>query len=232
MSDKPTTMMAMDRKLRTGHVTRWHIVATSRQQTVADHQYRVMVVAEEILRLLGMYDWDSDVTLCTMRLAFIHDRHEVLLGDIPTPGKVALREATREAMWGAMWGAAPCTAIDIPDVVGRAEANADPEFEELANACAHGEPLEVAGAIVKMADLLESIEWLATFGVGSHSMAVLAGLVAGVHAARDRMVTAVDRYQKRFSGLDLSARDKGAIVDFVNGAVDRWAGRDFPGGGK
>lgn len=152
--------MTLDQKLRTGHVRRWHIVATSRDQTVADHQHRVAILAEELLRTMGAFSWDSSLTLGVMRLAFLHDRHEVLIGDIPTPGKTHLKCAGGAAILRA------------------AETDVDAEYAELEEYGRVGQPL--AGAIVKLADLLESVNWLSIFGVGDHASQVLDGLVEAV----------------------------------------------------
>lgn len=171
--------MTLEQKLRSGHVRRWHIVAVSREQTIADHMHRVGVIAEEILTILGRFSWDSNLTINVMRWAFIHDRHEVVLGDIPTPGKGHLVQA---GAWGAVHGA----ASDI-----------DPEFKELADCVGdfYNEPPEtdgsstcpLAGDIVKLADLLEAMNYVGIFGCGSHAREVWYGLHAAAYKQMERV---------------------------------------------
>lgn len=154
-------MMTLQQKLRAGHVRRWHIVAVAREQTVADHMHRVGVIAEEILRILGMFNWSDNLTLNVMRFAAIHDRHEFLLGDIPTPGKVLIADENK----------APNNPIED------AACTLDPEYSELVE-CFAQYPL--AGMIVKYADILEALNYVGIWGFGSHArqvwseMAVLA----------------------------------------------------------
>ena len=162
--------MNIAEKLRSGHVRRWHIVAVAREQTIADHMYRVGVIAEEILRILGLFDWNNNLTLNTMRWAAIHDRHEYLLGDLPTPGKTAIRNE-----WGN-----PGPYADIMDRVAGA---VDPEAEELRVCVEEGGDCELAGRIVKFADLLEAMNYVGIFGVGSHARQVWVGLYGDCHKA-------------------------------------------------
>lgn len=151
-------------KLRSGHVRRWHIVAVSREQTIADHMYRVGVIAEEILRILGYFSWDNNLTLNVMRWAAIHDRHEYLMGDLPTPTKEAIREQL-----ATTYG---------EDVFERAAADIDPEAEELRSCVAEDGECPLAGRIVKLADLLEAMNYIGIFGCGSHARSVWGGLLA------------------------------------------------------
>jgi len=172
--------MLLTEKLRAGHVRRWHIVAMAREQTVAEHMYRVGVIAEEILRIIGRFNWDDNLTLNTMRWATIHDRHEFLLGDLPTPGKDALRAA--ESATGAGAIARACAAID-------------PEAEELRQCVKPGGECPLAGYIVKYADLLEAVNYVGIFGCGSHAREVWRGL-------RDSAEAACDAVARAAGGLD------------------------------
>jgi hypothetical protein len=67
--------------LRADGVTRWHIVATIKRQSLAEHSYRVAVITKSLLSRLG-YEDDSLVAK-----ALVHDADEILDGDIPTPTK-------------------------------------------------------------------------------------------------------------------------------------------------
>jgi len=73
-------------------VTRWHMVRTGRDQTVADHSWAVTVLAlrmaEELVAPLTV-DERADL----MVYALLHDIHEIETGDLPTPAKTTLEEA-------------------------------------------------------------------------------------------------------------------------------------------
>lgn len=75
--------------MRAGAVKRFHIVNTTRIQTLAEHQYGVAVLAGEIA---GRMHWDKNTVACIMTLAIVHDAGEVRTGDIPTPTKRRLRD--------------------------------------------------------------------------------------------------------------------------------------------
>lgn len=156
--------MDVTEKLRSGHVRRWHIVAVAREQTIADHMYRVGVIAEEILRILGRFSWDNNLTLNVMRWAAIHDRHEYIMGDLPTPTKEVIRAQLATTYGG--------------DVFENAAADIDPEAEELRSCVAADGECPLAGHIVKLADLLEAMNYVGIFGCGSHARAVWGGLLA------------------------------------------------------
>ena len=76
-------MMIQD-KLRACHVTRWHIVQTQRQQTLAEHQYNVAIIAVAIAAKLSLPQTIQDEV---MRYAMTHDLDEVVNGDVPSPLK-------------------------------------------------------------------------------------------------------------------------------------------------
>lgn len=71
-------------KLRASHVTRWHIVATTREQTLADHQWCVTQIAYEIWKRLHP---GAPCPANLLLIALNHDNDEVIEGDIPSPRK-------------------------------------------------------------------------------------------------------------------------------------------------
>lgn len=149
--------MDIEKQLRTGHVRRWHIVAVSREQSIAEHMHRVGIIAEQILRILDRYSWDSNLTINVMRWAHIHDRSEVVTGDTPTPAKVAMRYASEVGR----------DSEEVVDPLARITAIIDPEADELRRCVEHDQPL--AGAIVKLADLIEAMNYVGIFGCGRHA---------------------------------------------------------------
>ncbi len=84
--------------LRAEHVMRWTVVATTRQQSLAEHLFNSAMIAREIvLRMLEpKSDFEArpddyvptDVTLVkVIYAALIHDLEEIFTADIPTPAK-------------------------------------------------------------------------------------------------------------------------------------------------
>ena len=79
--------MRLSKILRTGHVTRWHIVRTKREQTLAEHSYRVTMIADFLAELCLpslRYKQNQDMI---MEYALYHDITEVVTGDVATPTK-------------------------------------------------------------------------------------------------------------------------------------------------
>jgi len=87
-------MIALHDILRAGTVKRFHIVNTTRVQTLAEHQWGVAILACEIASRMG---WpDSDVARLAL-LSIVHDAGETRTGDVPTPTKTRLRDALGSA---------------------------------------------------------------------------------------------------------------------------------------
>ena len=70
--------------LRASHVKRWNIVATTRDQSVAEHMYNVCMIARAVCKTLNMND------VAITKAALEHDLDEVIYGDIPSPVKAKL----------------------------------------------------------------------------------------------------------------------------------------------
>lgn len=71
--------------LRAGDVTRWHVVRTAKQQTLAEHLFNVTAVAVAIVDEMGICD--PPLKIKVIERAMAHDINEVFDGDIPTPAK-------------------------------------------------------------------------------------------------------------------------------------------------
>lgn len=78
--------MNLKQMLYADSVKRWHLVDTSRNQTVAEHSFNVCLISQRILQILGM-NQESWIFGKTMVYALHHDIPEVIIGDIPTPTK-------------------------------------------------------------------------------------------------------------------------------------------------
>ena len=70
--------------LRAQDVNRWTIVRTSKQQSLAEHTFNVVMIARSIATQMGLPNREvTDVVYC----ALAHDLDEILDGDIPSPVK-------------------------------------------------------------------------------------------------------------------------------------------------
>lgn len=76
----------LDRNL--ADVQRWGIVRTIRKQSVAEHSYYVALWTEPLMRKLGVTD--PERILAAVRYALLHDKPEVVSGDVPSPLKQRL----------------------------------------------------------------------------------------------------------------------------------------------
>lgn len=150
-------MLTLEQKMRAAHVRRWHIVATVREQTIAEHMYRVALITEELLRALGLLDWGNSITLNAMEWARVHDLHEVVMGDMPSNAKRMLGPA----------------GADILDKTAHA---VDQAVSDLAYCVSPEGECPLAGYIVKVADLAEACNWIRDFGAGAHARQVHDGL--------------------------------------------------------
>lgn len=162
--------LTLSERLRAGHVRRWHIVAVSREQTIADHMHRVGVITHAILETLGLLNWDSSLTLNAMEWARVHDLPEVTTGDIPTNGKALLKQHI------------------TADEMHALEANISRSWGELAMCVATDGECPLAGKIVKVADLVEAANYCGIFGVGDHARTVYHGLRSAAHQALQDLI--------------------------------------------
>jgi len=78
------TPLNLREKLRANTVKRWHIINTSRQQSVAEHSFNMCLFIEEICLLCDRLDLLPEA----IQYAIHHDIPEVVLGDIPSSIKM------------------------------------------------------------------------------------------------------------------------------------------------
>lgn len=69
--------------LRASHISRWGIVATSKQQNIAEHMFRVWM----LVSIWGRTLLNADEFQDALDLALLHDLPEIRTGDNPTPHK-------------------------------------------------------------------------------------------------------------------------------------------------
>lgn len=118
--------------LQLSYVKRWVVAPTYRDQTVAEHVYRVTMIARAICFAL---DYDAIETGMIIGMALTHDSDEVMTGDIPGPSKAiqfpildmwhrvvkvadAIETGTYWVQWGnrAAWGNHPYNVAPIRDI--------------------------------------------------------------------------------------------------------------------
>ena len=86
--------------IRTGHISRWGIVRVHRQQSIAEHMYKVAMISEIIAREV-VPQWGDDKRNHLIWNALIHDLPEILSGDIPTPAKKKINAGViDDEFWG------------------------------------------------------------------------------------------------------------------------------------
>lgn len=145
-------------KARATHVKRWQVVRVAKPQTLAEHSYLVVLLAEEIVKLidvrlstkerLAMYEW-----------GLYHDLVEVVTGDLNSLVKTRLRSKL---------GVNSVDDIEsgICDRYDGLKKNTPP----------------IIKAIVKCADLMEAISFLEVEGMGRHADSVQAGIKGVLNA--------------------------------------------------
>lgn len=141
-------------KMRSGHVKRWQIVRVGREQTIAEHMYRVYHIVAEICDRMGV---GGERKERAVRWALMHDLPEVITGDIATPTKQAMRQA-----------------IPGKDPLRNVELSLDSDYRELYVHLKKHDAMALD--IVKAADLIEAIDFLMTEAMGPRSVEVLADL--------------------------------------------------------
>lgn len=79
-------MLSLTEILRAQNVNRWNLIATTREQSIAEHTFNVTMIARAICKSLKIDD-----NLMT-KAAIEHDLDEVITGDIPSPTKALARQ--------------------------------------------------------------------------------------------------------------------------------------------
>lgn len=125
--------------LNLSHVPRWTTHPVRRPQSVAEHSYRVAVLAMEIRERLPL-ETSMGIRIGPMlRWAMVHDGPESKLGDTPAPAKLLMGKALMNSL----------------------ERGACDWYTQETLACERNEH-----AIVHIADYLESLSWVARYGDG------------------------------------------------------------------
>jgi 5'-deoxynucleotidase len=142
---------------RSGHITRWHSVRTSRDQTLAEHHYMVTRISNRLAKDVFGPDLDDSGLLQIMEYASLHDTPELLMGDLPSPLKRHIEQIS---------------GADNP--IEAIEAEIAPWLIEMKNEIWKHHPEHLV--VVKLADLIDAILFIEHEGIGSHANAVTKGL--------------------------------------------------------
>lgn len=92
---------------RTGHINRWQIIRTQRNQTIAEHMYQVTLICMEIFACLNKdnisRDDQKEIEIRLIKAALIHDIPEVESGDLPTPFKKSIKSVLGDYFEERFW---------------------------------------------------------------------------------------------------------------------------------
>lgn len=143
--------------LRIGHIKRWHNVNTTREQTVAEHCFMVMLIA------LHLYDkiaegGKREELLILLVGAMFHDAPEAAGGDTPTPAKRLIRELTGD-----------------PAIFDKLDQYLMPELPYIG-----GDVPPALEEFIRVADKIEAYHFIHDNGTGPHAEIVKMGARRGL----------------------------------------------------
>jgi len=139
---------------RSGHVTRWHSVRTSRDQTLAEHHYMVTRISNRLAKDILGPDLDDSGLLKIMEYASLHDTPELLMGDLPSPLKRHIEHISGEN-----------NPIEI------IENEIAPWLTEMKESIGRTNPEYLL--IVKLADIMDALVFITDEGIGAHAKKVI-----------------------------------------------------------
>lgn len=173
--------------LRAGHVHRWQIVRTVRDQTLAEHSFNVAMISIELAELL-IDDLSDAERYIILNWALRHDTPEIYLGDIATPIKRRIKE------------------ID-PNVIDIIEEEISEKYKKSKDQV----NCTVYKIIVKLADIIDGSSFMRIEGLGDHAEAVIEKLdvlfgklvdVGIKYYSEIEWEKAVSFYEEVLSGVD------------------------------
>lgn len=143
--------------LRLTEVSRWGIVATSRQQSVGEHSYRVTMIAQALYDYVFTVPHNSNDRQLLTSFAMVHDIMEVLSGDLDAVFKLAVKARYPDVF------AQTVEAMSLQRLDAGPVANTVTSIERAVK----GTFIEV---MVKIADFLEALIYLDQYGTNSRHM--------------------------------------------------------------
>lgn len=153
--------MIIGETFRALQVTRWHIVQTTRDQSMAEHSFMVAQISRFLVEAL---DLEEVVDPGLVAIAALdHDMGEIHTGDLTTPIKEAISEGISNTY--------DVSVNSARETVNRAIGDEESQYPQLVR------------DIVKAADLVDAVHFLKSYGYGKHAERVANGLE---HRLRDR----------------------------------------------
>lgn len=172
-----TNDFTLAERLRAAHVKRWNIVRVAREQTVAEHMFRVRSITLAFADAAG---FNVDDRLLAEQWAMEHDIPEVKTGDLNTAVKAAFREA-----------------IPHEDPIRRIELAMSKPYADLYHKIKVESPH--VRDLVKLADTAEAVFFLAIEGMGNHAKQIERKLWEHFH--HDRRTAAANYPQYNWGAL-------------------------------
>lgn len=138
----------LDEQFRMSEVRRWHVINTTREQSLADHSFQVAMLTRLLIAELKSFTVGE--AYHAMIMALTHDAPEVWMGDTPTCAKQFSPPVEKTSV-----------------MLYRVNADAlSPEKQGMVE------------QIIKIADTMEALVWLSQNHTGTHSIKVLKELQA------------------------------------------------------
>lgn len=186
--------------LRLTEVSRWGIVATSRQQSVGEHSYRVVMIAQALYDYIFTIPHNSNDRQVLTSFAMIHDIMEVLSGDLDAVFKLAVKSRYPDVFTSTIrsMAAQRLDAGPLANTVASVERSVRGTFIEV---------------IVKVADFLEALIYLDQYGTHSRH----------AHNVRDTILEhlwgRLAQFQRQqFYGVDSTHWQR--VEQFINTVLD------------
>jgi 5'-deoxynucleotidase YfbR-like HD superfamily hydrolase len=174
--DNPTPLADL---LALSHCVRWSIVPVLRSQSVADHTFRVIVIASELTVRIGLGEAFIGPV---MHWAMMHDGDESRTGDIQSSFKRILHE---EAEAEVLSPDTEQTCLD------RAWKRAAPWHYNITKLVREHTFGKLIMSIVKLADRIEMTTFLTQWGHGPQAEHVQGRLAHSVHVESNRLADAL-----------------------------------------
>lgn len=206
-------VLDVDDIINVSGVKRWHMLKMDRQQTLAEHQYLVAMMATKMFydcvvpaRSVDERDSIQRTAFAVLSEALIHDIHETKSGDTPANPKALAR--CKELLGG----------LDLGDMIQadywdqKAESHKAPKAER------------TSGAVVRFVKIIDKFEALCFFALNGdtrtyNSIGIIDGLVGAVVRATNKLT----EEDQRELGLRLDA-----VKWWVKYQLHLWAGRFNP----